>query len=391
MPSINRLNDQKCRAARPRERAYKLFDGASLYLYVSPKGAKIWRWQYRIAGKQQTLTIGAYPRISLRDARERRDTARTALEAGEDPAAPKKAASGRGMTLTQAAQAYWAGREDVSDIYRTNATRALAMHVEPTLGVRPIASITREDVMGVLSTMNGAGLYVYVRKVRRWASQVFDWAIEHGHARVNPCQAIRPEKAFGRRPVQHHASLPLAEVGGFLRRLALEPPVLSHQACLLLLLTWARTDELRGMRWDEIEGDLWRIPGPRMKRRIEHLVPLSRQAIALLEALRARRVSEFVFPNDRRLDRSMSENSVLYLIGRIGYGGRLTGHGFRTMGSTWANEAGFNADAIERQLAHAPEDAIRAVYNQAQYLPERRKILQAWADWLDRERRSQPS
>ena len=169
-----------------------------------------------------------------------------------------------------------------------------------------------------------------------------------------------------------------------LQRLALEAELQSVLACRMLALTWVRTTELRMMLWSEIEGDVWRIPAGRMKRRREHLVPLPSQALALLERLRLRaRGRVYVFPSDRRLDRPMSENAILYLLHRIGYRGLMTGHGWRTVASTWANECGHSPDAIERQLAHAPGDQVRAAYNQAAYLPERRRMLQAFADWLD--------
>lgn len=393
MPSINKLTDAACKRAQPGPKAQKMYDGLGLYLWVSPKGAKVWRYGYRRPsdGKQQTLTIGPYPLVSLAEARAKRDEARKTLLAGDDPAAPKRAASRRGKTLDEAAAEYWSNRKDITDGYRANVTRAIEMHLSPALGSRPIGSLTRDDLMQAFAVMNAAGLYSYVRKTRTWVAQVFDWAVEHGHARTNPAREIRPDKAFGKRRVQHHAALPLSEVGEFLRRLALEPPILSVLGCELLLLTWVRTTELRAMRWSELDGDLWRIPAARMKRGRDHLVPLSRQARVVLDQLRARQVSEFVFPNDRRpKDRPMSENSILYLIGRMGYGGRLTGHGFRSMASTWANEAGrYRPDAIERQLAHAPDDETRATYNHAEYLAERRVMLQDWANWLDRARQSQ--
>jgi integrase len=166
-------------------------------------------------------------------------------------------------------------------------------------------------------------------------------------------------------------------------RLGFEAEIQSALACRLMALTWTRTGELREMKWTEIEGDVWSIPAKRMKKSRDHAVPLSTQALAIIAKLRARnRGSEFVFPNDRRLDRPMSENAVLYLIDRMGFGGRMTGHGWRTVGSTWANENGYSADAIEKQLAHEPDDKVRAAYNRAEFMPERRVMLQDFADWL---------
>lgn len=385
MPT-DKLTDTKCKSAKRRERAYKIFDGNSLYLFVTPAGAKVWRLAYRLNGKQQTMSFGPYPEVTLAQARAKRDEARAALRDGADPMAPRRAAR-PGITFKEAAVAYWAGRGDVSEGYRTNATKALEKHAYPLIGARPVAGLTREDIMSVLSPMNAAQLYVYVRKVKLWTGMVMDWCVEQGHCQINPAALIRTDKAFGRAPVEHFAAVTLPEVGPLLQRLALEHELQSVLACRLLALTWVRTGELRMMLWDEIDGDVWRIPAGKMKMRRDHLVPLSRQALEVLATLEARRVGKtaYVFPSDRRLDRPMSENSILYLLHRIGYKDRHTGHGWRTVASTWANEHGYSADAIERQLAHAPKDEVRAAYNRAEFMDARRLMLQAWADWLDRQ------
>lgn len=371
MPS--RLTDQQCKAAKPRAKGYKLFTGDSgLFLYVTPAGGKYWRLQYRVAGKQQTASLGEYPAVGLKDAREK--------------AVLFKPTSGRAVqskSFSQCVREYWSGRHDLSAGYKWNATRALSMHVEPYLGDKLACDITRDDLMSVFNRMDAKGLFSYVRKTRRWTSNVLDWAVEQGLATSNAAMQINPEKAFGRRAVEHHAAIMPSALKPFLDRLALEPPLQSVLALKLLMLTWVRTDELRSARWSEFDGELWRIPAARMKRRLDHLVPLSRQAQEILKVLKARSGSEFVFPNERRRDRPMSENAVLYLIGRMGWGGKVTGHGFRSTGSTWANERGYNPDAVERQLAHVPREAIRAIYNHAEWLPERGRMLQDYADWMD--------
>lgn len=380
MPT-DRLSDARVRSLKPAERPVKHFDGNSLYLLVQPSGAKLWRVAYRLGGKPQTASFGAYPEVTLAEARRRRDELRAALRDGVDPRVKRTAR--RGITLAAACATYWAGRGDVSAGYRANATRALEMHVEPLLGARQIGDITRADLMDCLGRMDAAGLHVYVRRVRMWLGLVWEWAVEHGHAEVNIPATIKPERAFGSRPVRHFAAVSLPEVPALMQRLALEADIQSVLACRLLACTWVRTGELRGMLWSEIDGDVWRIPAWRMKRRRDHLVPLPAQAVAILDTLRARsRGSAYVLPADHRTDRAMSENAVLYLLHRIGYRGRMTGHGWRSVGSTWANEHGYPADVIERQLAHAPDD-VRAIYNRAEYLPQRRVMLQAWADWLD--------
>jgi integrase len=381
MPT-NTLTDHQCKGAKPGPKAKKLFDGHGLHLVVTPAGAKVWRMAYRMDGKPQTATFGPYPLLSLSEARGKRDELRKKLLEG---VSPKVVPTPKGKTLREAMTAYWAGRQDVSPDYKGNAVRAFEMHLAELLD-DPIAGITRERLLAELMKMDAAGLYVYVRKTRMWAGMVFAWAAEQGMCQNNPAALIDPKRAFGRAKVKSHAALGLADVPAFLDRLALENQDLqSVLACRLMALTWTRTQELRLMQWGEIEGSLWRVPEERMKRNFEHLVPLSRQALEILKTMKARsRGSVYVFPSDHRLDRPMSENAVLYLMHRMGYKGDMTGHGWRSVASTWANErSNFKPDAIERQLAHTPDDKIRAIYNRAAYLGERKEMLQAWADWLD--------
>lgn len=381
MPT-NTLTDAKCKAAKPRDKAYKLFDGQGLFLYLTPKGAKVWRLAYRIHGKQQQPSLGSYPDVTLAAARTKRDEFRSMLAAGTDPMAERRAER-TGKTMEQANDEYWAIRKDLSPSYLAKSKRAIETYLYPKLKDRLVSTITREDLLPILQGMDAAGKHVYVRKVRLWVGQIFDWAVEHGHATINPAALIDSRKAFGRAPVEHMAALELHEVPAFMQRLSLEGQLQSVLGCKLLALTWTRTNELRKMRWEEIDGDLWRVPKERMKRRNDHLVPLTTQALEIIANLRLRaNGSEYVFPSDRRIDRPMSENAILYLLHRIGYKGKHTGHGWRSTASTWANENGHDKDAIERQLAHSPDDKVRAIYNRAEYLPQRRQMLQEWADWL---------
>ena len=384
MPT-NTLSDARCKGAKPSDKPYKLFDGGGLHLYVSTTGSRTWRLAYRLAGKPQTMSLGSYPEISLAAARVKREEAKRALIEGHDPMAPRRV-NRQGVTLAEAKEAYWQGRKDVSATYRTNALRGIELHLVRLLS-NPISSITRDDLLGELLLMDAAGLHVYVRKVRMWVGQVFEWAVENGIANINPAALIRPEKAFGRAKVTSFAALALREVPEFLERLAMEGDLQSVLACRLLALTWVRTNELRMMEWSEIDeaGKVWLIPAGKMKRDRDHLVPLSDQSLAVLKQLRARSRPEarYVLSAPHRMDRPMSENSVLTLIARMGYRGRMTGHGWRSVASTWANENGYSPDAIERQLAHVPDNKIRAVYNRAEYLTDRKKLLQDWADWLD--------
>lgn len=378
MALTNKLTDHKIKALKPSGKAEKHFDGGGLFLFISPTGSKLWRMAYRVDGKAQTATFGAYPLVTLAKAREKRDE----LKRGDLPE-KKPVEVAPGITLAKACEAFFKTRKDLSPSYLMNFENALIRHILPTLGGRQVRELGRADVLAALNVMDAAGHHVYVRKTRMWLGQVFDWCVEQEHCEINPCSLIKPEKAFGRAKVESFAALELTEIPAFMQRLDLEAEIQSALACRLLALTWTRTAELRGMKWSEVAGDLWRIPASRMKRQRDHLVPLSRQALVIIEKMRARcRGSEYVFPNDRRLDRPMSENAILYLLGRMGYGGKMTGHGFRSVASTWANENGYGKDAIEKQLAHSPDDRVRAVYNRADFMPERVAMLQAYADWL---------
>lgn len=381
MPTATTLTDHICRsAAITDDKPQKLFDAHGLYLYLTKAGAKVWRMAYRQHGKQQTATFGPYPLVSLAEARRKRDALRLALVNGEPI---KRRNQKRGLTLETATREYWEGRLDVTDGYRSNAMRGIEMHLWPALGSRAIATITRADLMAELNRMDKAGLVVYVRKVRMWAKMVFAWAVEHGHCETNPAMLIDPAAAFSRRRVVSHAALPEHQVHEFLERLAMEGDLNSVLMCRMLALTWARTGEVRRMEWSEIQGSDWIIPEGKMKRRLDHLVPLPTQAVGILRLMKARnRGGKYVFEADHRPDRPLSENAVLEVIKRIGYKDRMTGHGWRSVGSTWANGRQWNADAIERQLAHVPGNIVRSAYNRAEYIDIRRPMLQAYADWL---------
>ena len=382
MPTA-KLTDAQCRATKPRDKPFKLFDGAGLALVVLPSGAKSWRLFHRVDGKQRTTTLGLYPAVGCAEARRKAAEAREAADRGEDTTARRVAPPAAGPTVRKACEDYWAGRGDVTTGYRANALRALELHVWPKLGAEPVATLTRAAVLQVLLALDAKGRHEYVRKVRLWLALPLDRCVELEHCAANVVRSIDPERAFGRRAVKHHAALTLAEIPALMQRLTFERELQSVLALKLLALTWVRTSELRMMRKAEIEGDVWRIGADRMKMHRAHLVPLSHQARELLALAVARSGgSDYVFPAEHRDDRPMSENTILYLLDRMGYGGRMTGHGWRTVASTWANESGWNPDAIERQLAHAPEDKVRAAYNAAVYWPERVRMMQAWADWL---------
>ena len=390
MPT-NVLTEAQIKRLAPKDKPFKVFDGGGLFLYVSATG-KSWRLAYRLGDKQQTHAIGPYPAISLANARIARERLRRDVQAGIPIGKRAVVAQKEMPSLRQITEAYWLTRHDVTDAYKMNAVNALEKYLLSRFGDQPIDQFSREQLMTVLNGMNEQGKFVYLRKLRMWLSQVLDYAIEHQHLETNITRSIRTERAFGKRKVEHFASLELHEVGAFLKRVAMEDEADSALANEILARTWLRTGELRFMKIDDLgtspglSGRRLLIPGERMKRDKDLIVPLSKQAEALIDsAILRNRGSDYIFPAAHRVDRPISENTILALIARVGYKGKMTGHGWRSIASTWANEAGYSPDAIERQLAHKPDDGIRATYNRAEYLTERATMMQTWSDWLDQQ------
>jgi integrase len=386
------LSELKARNAKPKTNPYKLADGDGMFLLVSPAGGKYWRLKYRIGGKEKLLALGVYPEVSLADARKRRVKAREALAAGDDPGEVKKEAERK--KAIEVANAFelvarewmekrrheWApGSLRVKIIY-------LEKYVLPKLGQRPINAITAPEVLEFLREIEARGTLDTTRRVMQMCGQIFRYGIATGQAERNPVPDLRG--ALKTPVVKHRAYLKEKELPDFLRTLdAYDGKPLTKLALRLLLLTFVRTNELRGAEWGEFdwEAGLWRIPAERMKANAGHVVPLSSQAFDVLRELK--KLSghrQYVFPNDHNPSTNMSENAMLYALYRMGYHSRATGHGFRSTASTILNEQGFRPDVIERQLAHTERDSVRAAYNHAQYLSERREMMQWWADYLDK-------
>jgi integrase len=385
------LSDAKARNAKPRTRPYKISDGEGLFLLIMPSGSKYWRLKYFFAGKEKLLALGVYPEIELADARIRRAEARKVLAAGKDPGEAKKEASR--LAILKSANSFEAvarewfekrKHEWASSSAETMLDR-LERHIFPKLGLRPVADITAPDVLAMLRAVENRGTLHTARRVMQLCGQIFMYAIATGRAERNPVPDLRG--ALGTPVVKHRSYLQAAELPAYLTKLeTYDGSRQTKLALRLLLLTFVRTIELRGSRWSEIDWDKaeWRIPVERMKMKELHIVPLSSQAIAVLrdlEKLSDKR--QYIFPNEHNPATFMSENTMLYALYRMGYHSRATGHGFRSTASTILNEHGFRADVIERQLAHNERDSVRAAYNHAQYLPERREMMQWWADYLD--------
>jgi integrase len=381
MPT-NKLTNHVCNSAKPKAKGYKLTDGGGLYLFITPTGAKSWRMSYRINQVAKTVTFGLYPLITLAEARIKRDGAKRLLIDSIDPGLKKKGDK-PAISLAVAFNEYWSGRKDVSPNYRHDCFRAFANHVEPTLGEVPINKIDRPQLLACLLKIDRSGHPVAAIKMRTYLMQVWEWAIELGHCQENVPQSIKPAKAFSKEKIVHFRAIDLPEVPAFWARLNMEQHRPSGVACKMLAYTWTRTKELRMMRWSEIDGNVWRIPASVMKKDRDHIVPLPRQALELLKKIKPFARGDLVFAGARDINKSISENTILFLIYEMDYRGRMTGHGFRTLASTWANDHGYNRDAIERQLSHAPDDKVRSAYNRSEYMKEREKMLQDWADWLD--------
>lgn len=391
MPITDRLTDKQVRAAKPRERAYKLTDGAGMYLLVQPHGVKLWRLKYRVDGREKVASFGQYPDVSLSAARAAREAARRQIHSGLDPVAEKRAArearrsTGRD-TFGSVARSYFTSKSAKwSENHLRDVRRMIDGELVPALGRLPMRDLRRSDIERVIGAIVARGALTYAQDVRgcfrrivRHFNQTREQPLPDPSALVDI--PVAP-------PVRHHAALPASEVGEFLRRLQhSEAMPMTRIAVRLLLLTAVRTSELRCAEWREIDTSarLWRVPAIRMKARQEHLVPLCEASLELLASLRTLTGSgRLLFPNVLDPERPMTDMTILAAIYRLGYKGRLTGHGMRRTFSTWANEQGFHADAIERQLAHGPRDKVRAAYNSAEHLPERRRLMDAWATFLE--------
>lgn len=387
------LKDVTIKNAKPRDKAYKLADEKGLYLYIKPNGSKAWRLKYRFLGKEKTLSIGLYPDVGLSEARNARDNARKQLADKIDPGLAKQVSKRSAKEASEnsfeviALEWYTKFSTKWSPSHGERILRRLEKDIFPWLGKRPIAEITAPELLSVLRRMESRGAIETAHRASQNCGQVFRYAIATGRAERDPSHdlkgAIPPAKK------KHHASIikPSA-IGELLRAIdGYQGHFITKCALRLAPLVFVRPGELRHAEWNEFNlatGE-WRIPAEKMKMRVTHIVPLSTQAIAIIRELRALTGDgKYLFPSVRSSKRAMSENTVLAALRRLGYtSDEMTGHGFRSMASTLLNEQGWNPDAIERQLAHGERNTVRAAYNYAEYLPERKKMMQQWADYLD--------
>lgn len=395
LPDTVMLPPSTVKNAAPQAKPYKLTDAAGLYLLVNPIGSKLWRFDYRHAGKRQTLALGQYPDVSLRQARERRDEARQLLAQGVNPATARDEAKAAAVEAVEAASntfaraaRQWMAAQQVAEVTARKNRWLLESHLLPELGPLPLDEITPRVLLDALRKIEATGNLETASRAKIKAGQVFRWAILEGLTDNDPTPSLRG--ALKSPQTKHHATItdPRA-IGELLRAIdgyTGQPVTLA--ALQLAPLVFVRPGELRAAEWSEFDLDeaVWRIPGARMKMGAPHLVPLSAQAVRILRELHPLTgQGRYVFPSLRTASRPMSENTMNAALRRLGYDkDTMTAHGFRAMAATRLNEMGWTPDAIERQLAHAESNKVRAAYTHAaQYLDERTRMMQAWSDYLD--------
>ena len=393
MPLVN----CQIKQAKPRPSDYKMADGEGMYLLVKKNGRKYWRMDYRFRGKRKTLALGVYPTIGLKEAREKRRQAKLLLSDNRDPGETRKEEKriNSANHFQEIARQWWEHSKGTwSPDHAARVIKRLEDNAFADLGHLTIDEITPRQVIATIRKIEARGALDVANRVKQGINAVCRFAVQQGIALTNPAGdldgIVKPRK------VQHRASLPREELPQFLKDLETYSDrgrVLTQYAIQLLLLTFVRSGELRGARWSEfdLKEKVWRIPAERMKMGTEHIVPLSHQALELLDQIKEiSGIYDLVFPSERRREQIMSDNTMRRAIFKLGYDGthknksKAVPHGFRATASSILNETGFNPDAIERQLAHQERNRVRAAYtHHARYLDERRQMMQWWADYLD--------
>lgn len=387
------LTDTTIRNTKPASKPLKLFDGGGLFLLVTTAGQKWWRLKYRFAGKEKMLALGVYPEVGLAAARRKRDDAREVLASGSDPGEKKKEAKrlrilSAATSFEAVSREWFAGQKDGwTKTYAEKVIASLEVDVFPTLGGRSIAEIEAHHLVQLIRTIEARGVRETAKRILQRCRSVFQYGIMTGRCTRNPASEIDSAVVLKKGPaVQHMARVKAIELPQLMRDIgAYDGEPVTRLALELMALTFVRTGELIRATWDEIDVSLaeWRIPAERMKMHTPHIVPLSRQALAIVEQLRTfNGARDFVFysPQSRK---HISNNTMLYALYRMGYKSRMTGHGFRGLAATALREMGYSRDVVDRQLAHAERNQVTAAYVHAEYLLERRQMMQHWSDYID--------
>jgi integrase len=385
------LSDTKLRSLKPKDRPYKLSDFDGLYMYVTPSGARSWRFDYRHGGKRYTQTLGKYPDISLSDARDRLREARACLASGKNPHHERKKEKillreSVTNTFSAIADEWYKSKENLrSRAWREANDLYLRRDLNPKIGQMPINDVTGQLILAIIKNIGEKSGVKTAERVRQTAGQIFEYAIRQLKTANNPARALTQWTDVP--PAEHRRPLTPKEIPDFLCAVDRYPGLPATKIAVhLLVLTFVRKTEMVQALWDEFDlpKGMWIIPKERMKMQKPHMVPLSQQAIDLLERLKPVSFgSRYLFPSISSIEKPMSGSTINVMFQKMGYGGSFTPHGVRATASTILNELGFSRDAIERQLAHTERDEIRAAYNHADYLPERKRMMQAWADYLD--------
>jgi integrase len=384
------LTELAIKNLKPKDKNYLVSDGGGLSLAVSPSGSKLWRLRYYYQGKEQIMALGKYPAVSLATARKKRDEARELLEAGKHPTREKKIEKLRQAhegenTFEKIARRWLEMRgEGLNQKYTTQCLTRMELHVFPLIGALPLTEITIPDVVKVVESIGKRGTVETAKRMKQLIAQIFRYSAQRGLCTHNPAADLRD--ILPSKQEKHHACIHPSELPALLEKIELLGNNFTKYSIKLLMLTFVRTGELIGAKWEEIDWqkEEWHIPKERMKMKRPHIVPLSSQTLAIIKELQNMTGNkEFLFHSPASKSQHLSNGTVLIGLRRMGYQNKMTGHGFRTLASTILNEKGYAPDVIERQLAHEDEDKIRGAYNRAEYLLERKKMMQEYADWLD--------
>lgn len=390
---MSQLTKARIKAAVPRQKPYKLYRGKGLYILVMPDDRRWWRFRYRYQGREKTLSLGEFPDVGIEEAENHRDDFRKLLRAGIDPSAKRRAERNvEGESFRAVAEEWLEAQRTLSAKTRIQDRKRLTTYLYPKIGNHKVGAIEPTDLLAALRVVEAKGRRDTAHRCRSLAGRVMRYAIATGRAKRDPSADLR-DALVSVRATSYAALTTPKEVGKLLLAIDGYAGFSSVMSALRLApLVFVRPGELRGAEWNEIDlaAAEWRIPAARMKMKQDHIVPLSRQGVAILRE--QREISgqgRYVFPGLRSSARCMSNNTINAALRGLGYGKHeMTGHGFRTTASTLLHEQGFDSDVIERQLAHTEGNKTKAAYNRAAHLPERRRMMQAWADYLDKLRRA---
>lgn len=388
------LTDTAVRKAKPSNKSFKLADGKGMHLLVQTNGTKLWQVRYYISGKEKTASLGQYPDVSISEARDKRDKLRKTLAQGDDPIAVKRAqkearAKAEANTFKVVAMQWYAHWSPARNQRHAGyVLRRLEADVFPLIGTMPVLDIEPKHLVGVMKAIQERGALDIAKRAYETCGQILRYAVAHGMAQRNPASDIKPGDVLPQRFKANYARVDARDLPQLLRKIeSYQGTAITRLAMKLMALTFVRTSELIGARWEEfdLEARRWDIPAQRMKMRTPHVVPLSTQAIQVLLALKEiTGHREILFTGERDHSKPMSNNTILGALKRMGYQGVMTGHGFRGIASTALHEQGYDHQHIELQLAHTQRNAVSAAYNHALYMEPRAKMMQGWGDYLDR-------